>query len=91
VTARAADRLRPGIAADPAHWASMTAEHASDPLRLPGAVTLQREPDGLVLRLTGEVDAAVVDKFTADPDHEPCRWPRSTPARSPSSARPAWP
>jgi anti-anti-sigma factor len=49
----------------------MTAEHASDPLHLPGAVTLQRGPDGLVLRLTGEVDAAVVDRFTADPDHQP--------------------
>jgi anti-anti-sigma regulatory factor len=49
----------------------MTAERASDPLRLPGAVTLQREPGGLVLRLTGEVDAAVVARFTADPDHQP--------------------
>jgi anti-anti-sigma factor len=49
----------------------MTAEHASDPLRLPGVVTLQREPDGLVLRLTGEVDAAVVDRYTAGPDHQP--------------------
>jgi hypothetical protein len=91
VTARAADRLRPENRHHPAHWASMTAELTSDPLRLPGAVTLQREPDGLVLRLTGEVDAAVVDEFTGDPDHEPCQWPRSTPARSSSSARPAWP
>jgi hypothetical protein len=41
----------------------MTAEQTPDPLRLPGAVTLEREPDGLVLRLTGEVDAAVVDRF----------------------------
>ena len=49
----------------------MTAEQTPDPLRLPGAVTLEREPDGLVLRLTGEVDAAVVDRFTADPDHQP--------------------
>jgi anti-anti-sigma factor len=49
----------------------MTAEQTSDPLRLPGAVTLQREPDGLVLGLTGEVDAAVVGNFTADPAHQP--------------------
>ena len=49
----------------------MTAEHASDPLRLPGAVALQREADGLVLWLTGEVDAAVVARFTGNPDHEP--------------------
>jgi anti-anti-sigma factor len=49
----------------------MTAEHASDSLRLPGAVTLEREPDGLVLRLTGEVDAAVVARFTTNPDHQP--------------------
>jgi anti-anti-sigma factor len=71
VTARAADRLRPENRHHPAHWASMTAELTADPLRLPGAVTLQREPDGLVLRLTGEVDATVVDKFTADPDRQP--------------------
>ena len=49
----------------------MTAELTSDPLRLPGAVSLQREPDGLVLRLTGEVDAAVVARYTAGPNHEP--------------------
>ncbi|MGY1729830.1 STAS domain-containing protein [Geodermatophilus sp. SYSU D01062] len=49
----------------------MTAQPASHPLHLPGAVTLQREPDGLVLHLTGEVDAAVVGRFTADPDHQP--------------------
>ena len=49
----------------------MTAEPASEPLHLPGAVALQREPDGLVLCLTGEVDAAVVGRFTADPDHQP--------------------
>jgi anti-anti-sigma regulatory factor len=49
----------------------MTAEHASDPLRLPGAVALERQPDGLVLCLTGEVDAAVVARYTAGPDHEP--------------------
>ena len=49
----------------------MTAEHASDPLRLPGAVTLQGEADELVLCLTGEVDAAVVDHFTAAPAHQP--------------------
>ena len=40
-------------------------------MRLSGAVTLEREPDGLVLCLTGEVDAAVVDRSTADPDHQP--------------------
>ena len=49
----------------------MTAELSTNPMRLSGAVTLEREPDGLVLCLTGEVDAAVVDRFTADPDHQP--------------------
>jgi len=49
----------------------MTAEPTSNLMRLPGAVTLEREPDGLVLCLTGEVDAAVVDRFTADPGHQP--------------------
>jgi anti-anti-sigma factor len=60
-----------GTAAHRGTLASMTAELTSDPLRLPGAVALQREADGLVLRLTGEVDAAVVARFTADPAHHP--------------------
>ena len=44
----------------------------------PGSIALQGEDDGPVLRLRGDVDADVVEKFEAEPDHAPLPSRRST-------------